>query len=97
MSNETKVTKWLKDNTDLSWSRTEGDSPAVKLDRLYINRSEGYEIRDFIINYYKCCKLGHTDENYKKTLKKIMNFKKGEKVKTKVMLNHLKSNNENCK
>lgn len=97
MSNETKVTKWLKDNTDLSWSRTEGDSPAVKLDRLYINRSEGYEIRDFIIKYYQCCNLGHNDQNYKKTLKKIMNFKKAEKIKTETLLNHLKNNNKNCK
>ena len=75
MTNEAKITKWLKDNTDLSWTRTEGDSPAVKLDRLYINRSEAYEIRDFIINYYQCCNLGHNDKNYATTFKKIVAFK----------------------
>lgn len=77
MSNEAKVSKWLRDNTDLSWSRTEGDSPAVKLDWLYINRSEAYEIRDFILGYYNCCGLGHNDDNYKKTFDRIIAFKKG--------------------
>lgn len=96
MTNEAKITKWLRENTNLSMARTEGDSPAVKLDRLYINRSEAYEIRDFILKYYGCCKLGHTDENYKKTFNKIREFKKGEKVKTETMLNHFKSNNKNC-
>jgi len=96
MTNKAKITKWLKDNTDLSWTRTEGDSPAVKLDRLYMNRSEAYEIRDFIINYYQCCNLGHNDKNYATTFKKIVAFKKGEKVKTETMLNHFKDNNKNC-
>lgn len=97
MTNEAKITKWLKDNTKLSWTRTEGDSPAVKLDRLYINRGEGYEIRDLIINYYQCCNLGHNDKNYKITYNKMAAFEKGAKVKTEIMLNHLISNNENCK
>ncbi len=91
MSNESKVTKWLKDNTDLSWTRTSGDEPAVKLDRLYINRSEGYEIRDFILNYYSQCGLEYKPENYEITLKKVKAYRKGEKIKTEDMLNHLKS------
>jgi len=97
MTNEAKITKWLKDNTNLSWTRTEGDSPAVKLDRLYLNRGEGYEIRDLIINYYQCCNLEHNDTNYKITYKKMVAFEKGVKVKTEIMLNHLISNNQNCK
>lgn len=97
MTDETKVTNWLKDNTDLSWTRTNGDSPAVRDDRLYINRSEGYEIRDLILNYYKKYNLTHKSENYTITLKKVLKYKKGEKVKTELMLNHLKNNNENCK
>ena len=91
MSKEKQVTDWLKENTDLSWTRTGGDEPPVKLDRLYINRSEGYEIRDFILKYYKECNLGHKAQNYEITLKKIMAYKKGEKVKTDDMLEHLKS------
>lgn len=89
MSNEQKVTKWLKGNTDLSWSRTPGDGPAVKLDSLYINRSEAYEIRDFILRYYKQCNLKHSDENYERTLKKILAYKKGKNVKTQDLLDHL--------
>lgn len=90
MSKEKQVTQWLKDNTDLSWFRTGGDEPPVKLDRLYINRSEAYEIRDFILNYYSECNLAHNSGNYEITLKKIMNYKPGEKVKTEELLNHLK-------
>lgn len=91
MSKESQVTKWLEDNTDLSWTRTGADAPPVKLDRLYINRSEGYEIRDFILKYYDECNLGHKSENYEITLKKIMAYRKGEKVKTEDLLSHLKS------
>ncbi|HBC3568663.1 TPA: hypothetical protein ACN322_004655 [Vibrio parahaemolyticus] len=89
MSNTQKVTKWLKDNTNLSWTRTGGDEPPVKQDRLYINRSEGYEIRDFILRYYEECNLEHKGSNYEISLKKIKNFKPGEKVKTQDLLDHL--------
>ena len=91
MTKEQVVTQWLEDNTDLSWTRVGGDTPAVKLDRLYINRSEAYEIRDFILTYYKECKLEHKTDNYKITLKKIMSYKPGNKVKTEDMLEHLSS------
>jgi hypothetical protein len=91
MSNESEVTKWLEENADLSWTRTGGDAPPVKLDRLFINRSEGYEIRDFILKYYDECNLAHKSENYGITLKKIMGYRKDEKVKTEDLLNHLKS------
>lgn len=91
MSKESQVTKWLEDNTDLSWTRTGGDAPPVKLDRLYINRSEGYEIRDFILKYYDECSLEHKPKNYEITLKKIMTYRNGEKVKTEDLLTHLKS------
>ena len=90
MSNESKATKWLEDNTDLSWTRTRGDGPQVKRDSSFINRSEAYEIRDFILRYYKECNLEHKDSNYQITLKKIISYKKGEKVKTEELLNHLK-------
>ncbi len=90
MTNESQVTKWLKDNADLSWGRTGGDSPEVKLDRLYINRSEAYEIRDFILKYYDECNLEHKPENYKISLEKICAYRKGEKVKTEDLLAHLK-------
>jgi hypothetical protein len=95
MTNESQVTKWLKDNTNLSWARTEGDSPAVKLDRQYINRGEAYEIRDFILKYYGECNLEHKPENYKISLEKILAYKKGEKVKTEDLLAHLKSKLKN--
>ena len=91
MSEESQLTKWLEDNTNLSWTRTGGDAPAVKLDRLYINRSEGYEIRDFILKYYYECNLRHNSVNYEITLEKIMAYQKGEKVKTEDLLAHLKS------
>lgn len=89
MKHEQEVTDWLEGNTSLAWTRTGGDKPPVKLDRLYINRSEGYEIRDFILKYYEECNLTHKPENYEKTLKKIMNYKSGEKVKTQDLLDHL--------
>lgn len=95
MSKESQVAKWLRDNTDLSWTRTGGDEPPVKLDRLYINRSEGYEIRDFILKYYSECNLEHKPDNYKITLKKVLSYRKGEKVKTEDLLNHLKSKLKN--
>ncbi|QAB15383.1 hypothetical protein EPV75_06770 [Hydrogenovibrio thermophilus] len=91
MSKESQVTLWLTENTNLSWTRTSGDTPAVKRDRLFINRSEGYEVRDFILQYYDECDLAHNSKNYSITLKKIMAYRKGEKVKTKDLLNHLKS------
>jgi hypothetical protein len=91
MSNSQSVTTWLRNNTDLSWTRTGGDEPPVKLDRLYINRSEAYEIRDFILRYYKECNLEHKAENYAITLKKINSYKSGQKVKTQEMLNHFAS------
>ncbi|EDM48011.1 hypothetical protein MDG893_14163 [Marinobacter algicola DG893] len=91
MSKESQVTQWLKENTNLSWTRTSGDAPAVKRDRLFINRSEGYEIRDFILQYYDECDLAHKPENYEITLKKIMAYRKGEKVKTQDLLSHLKT------
>lgn len=96
MINEAKVSKWLRDNTNLSWNRTEGDSPTVKLDRLYINRSEAYEIRDFILKFYDCCNLTHSDKNYKISLKNILAYKTGEKVKSDDMLNHLKKDKDSC-
>lgn len=95
MSNEQLITKWLKDNTDLSWTRTGGDVPPIKLDRLYINRSEGYEIKDFILKYYRLCNLEHKPDNYNITLKKIMNYKSGQKVKTQDMLSHLENQLKN--
>jgi hypothetical protein len=89
MKHEQSVSKWLKDNANLSWTRSGGDTPAVKLDRLYINRKEAYEIRDFILEYYDTCNLEHKDENYKITLNKIFSYKAGEKVKRIDMLRHL--------
>lgn len=89
MKHEQEVTDWLEENTDLSWTRTGGDKPPVKLDRLYINRSEAYEIRDFILKYYEECNLEHKPENYKISLKKIMAYKSGQKVKTQDLLDHL--------
>ena len=90
MTNRQKITKWLEDNTDLSWTRTGGDEPAVKQDKLYLNRSEAYEIRDFILKYYDENNFEHKDDNYKTSLKKILDYKKGEKIKTKDLLDHLK-------
>ncbi|MFU2511208.1 hypothetical protein [Pseudoalteromonas sp. ASV78] len=90
MTNEKLVTKWLEENTTgLSWTRVGNDTPAVKLDRLYINRSEAYEIRDFILRYYKECKLKHKAENYAITYKKIKSYKASEKVKSDEMLEYL--------
>lgn len=66
MKYEQEVTDWLEENTNLAWTRTGGDKPPVKLDRLYINRSEGCEIRDFILKYYKDCNLAHKPETTKK-------------------------------
>lgn len=89
MSAEGEVSKWLRDNTDLSWTRTAGDGPQVKRDRLYTNRSEGYEIRDVILNFYEECNLEHKPENYEKTLAKILNYRTGEKVKTEDLMTYL--------
>lgn len=90
MTNTEKITNWLKENTDLIWERAGGDERPIREDRNYINRSEGYEIRDFILKYYKECNLKHKDSNYEKSFKKIMSYKKGEKVKSTDLLEHLK-------
>lgn len=97
MTNKEMLTNWLRDNTDLSWNRTVGDSPATKQDSNYINRSEAYEIRDLIINYYDNCRLEYSNKNFKITLKKINEYKSGQKVRRDDLLNHLISKNENCK
>lgn len=98
MSNEAKVEKWLRDHHQhLSWNRTPGDTPAKRVDAEFINRSEGYEIRDLIVSYYNGCNLSFSDENFSKTYPKIVSYKKGEKVKRDEMLKHLKENNANCK
>lgn len=89
MSDKQSVTKWLEENTNLSWTRTGGDEPPVKLDRLFINRSEGYEVRDFILKYYEQCNLKHSTSNYEKSFLKIMAYRKGEKVKSQDLLDHL--------
>ncbi|WP_374087996.1 hypothetical protein [Methylomicrobium lacus] len=97
MTNEQSLTKWLEENTALSWTRSGGDEPPVKLDRLYINRSEGYEVRDFILKYYKHCNLKHSPSNYEKSLNKIMAYKKGEKIKTQDLLDCLEGLLSNSK
>ncbi len=89
MTEKQKITNWLNSNTDLSWTRVGGDEPPVKLDREYINRGEGYEIRDFILKYYKECNLKHVDNNYEKSYRKIMKYRKGEKIKSQDLLDHL--------
>ncbi|MFW1315386.1 hypothetical protein ACEWBY_09395 [Vibrio parahaemolyticus] len=94
MPNEQKVTDWLVNNADLSWKRTGGDTPAVRADRLYLNRSEGYEIRDFILSYYAKFNLTHKPENYAITLRKILRYKPSEKVKTVDVLNYLSKAHE---
>lgn len=97
MTNEEILTKWLQDNTDLSWNRTAGDSPAIKQDLHYINRSEAYEIKDLIIDYYNNCKLEFSNKNFKITLKKINKYKLGKKVSRDEILNYLINNNAKCK
>ncbi|VTN31101.1 Uncharacterised protein [Klebsiella pneumoniae] len=89
--NESQVTKWLKENTKLSWTRTGSDTPAVKLDRLYTNRSEGYEIRDVILRFFKDNNVGHKDEHYKIIYDGIINYKKGHRVETSDLLEHFKN------
>ncbi|MFS2059744.1 hypothetical protein [Kosakonia cowanii] len=89
--NESKVTTWLKANKNLSWTRTGSDSPAVKLDRLYTNRSEGYEIRDVILRFFKDNQVEHTDVHYNIIYDGIIAYKKGERVKTSDLLEHLKT------
>jgi len=98
MINKEKLTKWLKDNhPELSWSRVDGDGPQTRDDADYINRSEGYEIRDLIYSYYTNCNLEFSSKNFVITFKKIMNYKKGQKVKRDEMLKYLAINNKNCK
>ncbi|WP_342609206.1 hypothetical protein [Vibrio tritonius] len=85
------ITNWLKNNTTLSWTRTGGDQPAVKLDRIYINRSEAYEIRDFII---KLCSEGnyqHSEKNYAIFFKDINAYNPGQKVTSQELLSYLLS------
>ncbi len=48
MSITPKVENWLRNNTNLSWRRVPPDSPDIVIDRIFLNRKEGYEIRDFI-------------------------------------------------
>jgi len=92
------LTEWLKsEHPELSWKRTPGDTPDTGLDSLFLNRSEGYEIRDLIYNYYQHCKLEFKESNFKITFKKIMKFEAGKKVKREAFLQYLIDNNDNCK
>jgi len=98
MTNKEKMTKWIKDNhPELKWSRTSGDGPQTSDDAKYINRSEGYEIRDLIYDYYIHCNIGFKNEYFEITFKKIMNHKKSQKVKRDDMLEYLINSNENCR
>ena len=98
MVDKDKITKWLKDNyPELSWNRTSGDGPQIKIDADFINRSEGYEIRDLIYKYYTHCNLGFNDKNFETTYKKIVNYKKSQKVKRDEMLEYLINGNKKCK
>ncbi|AFI89729.1 MULTISPECIES: hypothetical protein [Pectobacterium] len=87
---ESQVTKWLNDNTNLSWTRTGTDTPAIKLDRLYTNRSEAYEVRDVMLRFFKDNNVTHNDASYKIIFDGIIAYKKGERVKTDDLLEHLK-------
>lgn len=89
MENKSKVTKWIRDNTDLDFKRSTGDGPQIKLDSLFVNRKEAYEIRDLIYTYYTNCNLAFTDKNFSTTFKKIMSYKAGIKVKRDDMLDYL--------
>jgi len=97
MSKEAILTKWLKEeHPELSWTRTSGDTSATGLDSLYLNRGEGYEIRDLIYKYYQHCNLEFKASNFKITFEKIMKFKSGEKVKREDYLKYLINKNSKC-
>ena len=58
MTNKEKITNWLRENhPEFSWNRTNGDGSQRRDDTNYINRSEVYEIRDLIYDYYVHCNL----------------------------------------
>lgn len=63
----------------------------MKLDRRYINQSEGCEIRDFLFRYYEKGNLEDKPENYEISLKKIMEYQSGRKVETQELLDYLAS------
>ena len=83
MSIVSELTAWLKkQDVKLSWTRVGGDEPPVEQDRLYINRSEGYEIRDFILSFFEQHNIDHTEKNYDFILHLILGYEQGKKIKT---------------
>ncbi|MCA2015593.1 hypothetical protein LDJ79_05685 [Vibrio tritonius] len=89
--NAKKVSKWLRENANpkLSDTRTDGDEPAVKEDREYLNRKELYEVRDVIVRYIDEAKKTYSDTICKNAYNKIKDFRSGDKVKTQDFLDHL--------
>jgi len=85
------IENWLKKNCpELSWRRVGGDKPPIRTDSFYLNRSEGYEIRDLMYEFFKSCNnIQCNKENLEEVYNEIQNYKKGEKVKREEVLNHL--------
>lgn len=89
MTLENKITKWLLNNIELNWRKRTSDESNSATEGQIMNRKRGYELRDFLISYYDKCKLEHTYENYRISLIKILNYKRGEEITSKELLDHL--------
>lgn len=91
MCDKNQIIEWLKDNhPELSWTRAAGDEPPTGVDSLYINRQEGYEIADFMCEFFKSCYIKCNDSNLKKVYNTIQSYGKGEKVERKELLKFLR-------
>jgi len=84
------VENWLKENhSELCWHRVGGDKPPIRTDSFYLNRSEGYEVRDLMYEFFRNCNIQCNEENLEKVYNEIQNYKEGEKVKREEVLGYL--------
>lgn len=89
MFREQNVTDWLDAHTDLHWRSDGTAKDAAKMDGIYLDRSDGDEIKSFILRYFKKHNIAHCAENYENTFNKIMAYQPNKKVKMEDVYNHL--------
>jgi hypothetical protein len=86
-----RVTQYLR-NSGFPFHRTGGDKPPINRDKIFLNRSEGYELRDFISEFIINNGLDNSDETIQRLLDLISRYKPHQLVTRKEMENYLLSN-----
>lgn len=82
---------WLIDVKGLSRTRTSGDGPQTADDRLYLNRSQAYEVESVMGEVLKSLNMPHNRLTFGVMYTHLTDYQQGKKVKREDMIEHLKS------